>query len=399
MTSQRQGIDRSFVRRAMLVAGVMLVMEGCTPAPANVPAGQDLPGPLVGSGGEGGAMSPGIGVPLEAAGGSGHGAAMREPDAAVPGGEPVRNPAVLDAPRGSGGMGGVIDSGVKLEMPTGPGWAGVAGIEDLSMVKPSSGCGKDPGQALGSFVGQKVTIVPKPVRGTGNREFFIKLPTNYDKMKPYRMVFEGPGCGSKLSSVPDFAGPSGAEGVIQIGLISETSCFDDQRTDSIEYKFLEAVYAILQDKICFDQHRVFVSGFSSGAWLSNMMGCVYGSKLIRAIAPSAGGLSTAPGIAPPCTNLPTPGLWNHNENDGTNSPSGTRAAINRALKVNKCQGDFSTSPRAPYQVAASAAASMACERFTTCPKEFPVVLCHPTTGAHTMPSFFPAAAWQFFSAL
>ncbi len=366
---------------------VLLAAGACSsPAKPTAPAADDTQDPMGGAG-AGGAPD----------------ARRAEPDTRAPGPGDV-DAAVVARDAGSvagdvGAVGGGSDGGSASEVAAGPGWAGIAGIEDLSMVSPSAGCGKDPGQELGTFVRYTVTITPKPVRGTGNREYFIRLPSNYDKNKPYRLIFEGPGCSSgNGSKVIDYFTPAGTEGVIQVGLTPEFSCFDDQRTDSIEFQFLETVHALMKNKVCFDQHRAFVSGFSSGAWLSNMLGCVYGSKLIRAIAPGAGGLATKPGIAPPCTNLPTPGIWNHNEDDGTNSPNGTVAAINRALKVNKCQGDFATSARAPYQVASSAAASMVCEKFTSCPKEFPIVWCHPKTGAHSLPSFFPTAAWQFFSA-
>ena len=296
------------------------------------------------------------------------------------------------------------DAGAASDLPAGPGWAGVPGIDDLSAVQPSEGCGKDPGQALGAFVKYALAITPLPPRGTGNREYFIKLPAKYDKNKPYRLVFEGPGCGGTGTAVIDYARAAGAEGVIQIGLGPEPglflmTCFEDHRTDSVEYKFFETVYGLAQSKLCFDRHRVFVSGHSSGSWLSNMFGCVYGSRLIRGVAPSSGGLATGKTAAPPCTALPTPGIWTHNDDDTTNSPAGTRVAITRALKVNRCEGTFDTSPREPYPVPASAPASMVCERFSTCAKEFPIVLCHPKTGGHSVPSYFPTAAWQFFMSL
>jgi poly(3-hydroxybutyrate) depolymerase len=300
------------------------------------------------------------------------------------------------APPTSADASPAVADAVTSSVPPGAGWAGIPGIEDLSTVKPSPACGKDPGQAPGSWVHYTVTITPPPPRGVDTRDYFIKLPPSYDRAKPYRLVFEGPGCNNPGTNVIDYARPAGAEGVIQIGLAPEAElgkCFE-LRNDSVEYKFFDTVYAIAQDKLCFDQHRVFISGFSSGSWLSNMIGCVDGSKQIRAIAPASGGLPAAP-----CTNLPTPGIWTHNQDDTTNLPSGTRAAITRALKVNRCQGTFDTSPREPYMVPAAPTASMVCERFTTCPREFPIVYCHPATGGHSVPSYFGAAAWQLFMGL
>ncbi|HEY0711200.1 MAG TPA: hypothetical protein VGF45_00880, partial [Polyangia bacterium] len=280
--------------------------------------------------------------------------------------------------------------------PAGPGWGGVAGVRDLSPVNPSMGCGSDPGQALGSWVMARVTMMPKPIRGTGTREYYIKLPTNYDNKKPYRLVFVAPGCTGKGNNMFDYTMAAGTEGVIQIGLNPEpgvwlTECFDDKKTDSIEYQFLETLLDIANKKLCFDQNRVYMTGHSSGGWLSNQMGCTYGSKLIRAIAPSSGGLATGVGVEPRCTDLPTPGIWSHNEND---NPRGTEIAITRALRVNRCQGGFADSPRAPWM------GEQFCQQFTTCPAQFPIVYCHPPTGGHLGnlgPQ--PARAWKFFKSL
>jgi hypothetical protein len=97
----------------------------------------------------------------------------------------------------------------------------------------------------------------------------------------------------------------------------------------------------------------------------------------------------------PCTMLPTPGIWSHNEDDTGNRIIGSQNAINRALKVNKCgTGDFATSPRVPYLNIAN------CEKFSQCPPEFPIVFCHPPTGGHTgnlAPQ--PARTWEFFKSL
>jgi len=67
-------------------------------------------------------------------------------------------------------------------------------------VKATLGCGKDVTQALGAWVQSAVTITPKPIRGTGNRVYFVKLPLNYNKMKPYRLLFVVPGCNGSMPS-------------------------------------------------------------------------------------------------------------------------------------------------------------------------------------------------------
>ena len=122
-----------------------------------------------------------------------------------------------------------------------------------------------------------------------------------------------PGCNGQGNTTEDFTAAAGTDGVIQIGLnadpgaFSYAGCFDDFSTTSVEMKFVETLIDIASKKFCYDQHRVFFAGHSSGSFVSNMMGCVYGAKLVRAIAPSSGGLadnSMGMNMAPPCTELP-----------------------------------------------------------------------------------------------
>ncbi|MEA2698378.1 MAG: polyhydroxybutyrate depolymerase [Myxococcales bacterium] len=342
--------------------------------------------------GTGGALSGSGGGTISGSGGSvGSGGAVEGT-----GGAPL--------PDASGDGVGPADANVS-EASGDAAWGGSTGIEDFSTVKMTAGCGQDPGQMLNAWVNFMVTIPPPGAnRGTGNRVYFVKLPTNYDNKKPYFVIFIAPGCGGggMHPNGWDFATAAGTEGVIQIGLQPDPgsspngACFDDMRKDSVDYKYVETILASTAKNLCYDQHRVFMTGHSSGGWLSNQMGCVYGMKLLRAVAPSSGGLATGATSAPPCTDLPTPGIWSHNEMDVGNLPIGTQRAITRALKTNKCQGDFMTSPRATYDDPTNGN----CQRFTSCPAEFPIVYCHPTTGGHldNLPQQ-PARSWRFFKSL
>jgi poly(3-hydroxybutyrate) depolymerase len=252
--------------------------------------------------------------------------------------------------------------------------------------------------------------VTTPMTRVGSlmRTYYLKLPPNYDNTKPYRLIFEGTNCGGCPTCVMPFDTVAGAEGVIQVALERmdgvHGNCFDDQSPTSIEYPFIEAADVDLRQKVCFDEHRVFINGHSSGAWLSNQMGCVYGSApqpgpmppggplMIRAIAPHSGGLAEG-GASPPCSDLPTPGMWTHNHDDPLNSFMGTVNAINRALKVNKCTGTYGASPTAPYPAPGT---NDTCHIYTSCPKEFPVILCDPATGGHEGNKFYEAN-WRFFA--
>jgi hypothetical protein len=293
---------------------------------------------------------------------------------------------------------------------------GYKGIEDLSQVKMTPGCGKDPGQALNQFVRYDINVaVPESRRlkgegGDGKRIYYVKLPNNYDPKKPYKVVVGGSSCvGSTTNPAPiDFTGVTSATGgaiqispVVEPGVMQDggATCYDDKHTDSIEYPLMEAMLKAAGDKFCYDQHKVFVQGHSSGGWYSNMMGCVYGSTLLRAMSSNGGGIAIGTGVRPPCTDNPTAGLWILPKGD-IEGRTETFDALDRALKVNRCEGatgamgDYLKLPTMPF----TDGGAQACRKYTGCPAAFPVVFCEPG-GGHGLVGFHPATAWAFFNAL
>lgn len=294
-------------------------------------------------------------------------------------------------------------------------FGGIAGLEDLSTIKPSAGCGKDPGQPLGSWqtapagankymFGYAINTPATP-KGSFTRRYFVKLPKSYDRDKPYRVVFQAPKCGAVGYEVPGFEAVATTDatdvahgaGVIQVGLTPDPAvwmagCFDQQAgKDSIEGAFVEALWPAVASAFCVDEHRVFMSGYDSGAWLANQVGRVYGSRLFRAIAASGGGLATGAAL-PPCLSkglpgsnaavggcLPSPGIWWHDAADGIDPFAGTRQAIEAAFVANRCtNATLTAGPKVPYATLQHAM----CVSYSTCPATFPVVLCTASQQEH-----------------
>jgi hypothetical protein len=311
------------------------------------------------------------------------------------------------------------------------GFGGIAGLEDLSTVKPSAGCGKDPGQPLGSWqtppAGANKYMfgfainTPATPKGSFTRRYFVMLPKTYDRDKPYRVVFEAPKCGGVGYEVPAFDivatatdDPQHGAGVIQVGLSPDPTvwmagCFDQQAGDeTIEKAFIEALWPAIASSYCIDEHRVFMAGYDSGAWLTNQLGHVYGSRLFRAISPSGGALASgaalqsclATGLPGSQTQvggcLPTPGIWWHDAADAVDAYAGSKLAIEAALAANHCtNATFAAGPKAPFATLPHAT----CVSYSTCPAAFPVVLCTATQQDHKNLHDDPtnlAATWAFF---
>jgi polyhydroxybutyrate depolymerase len=303
------------------------------------------------------------------------------------------------------------------------------GTNDIHAVKRSAGCDKDittayPGiqnnawQPTGDTgyqimvttpVGHPPLVDNTPIPAVMARGYYIKLPANYDKTKAYRLLYTGPGCGGQPpGGVVDWSDVMAGEG-IQIGLriypkvwragaggTTGPDCFDDKRGPlSVEGAFIEALHAKLKSELCIDENRVFMSGHSSGGWLTNQFGNSYGMKIFRAIAPSSGGLAQG-NQQQTSDNMPVTGIWFHQTNDGTNPFSGTQDAITHALTVNGCTDkNFGTSP----QVDMPFPNVSICKKFSTCPADYPIVLCREGGTDHSdaySNKDQRSAAWTFF---
>jgi poly(3-hydroxybutyrate) depolymerase len=225
------------------------------------------------------------------------------------------------------------------------------------------------------------------------REYFVTLPTGYDKSKAYPLVFEGPGCGSGGQSVYplSYMGQNNANNtVIRVGLTpppntighatnSCQGCFDDKEgDDSVDWPFYEKVWDKLAGQLCFDKNRVFASGNSSGAWFSNEVGCKYAGDPvhpIRGIMPNTGGLPATAAWEPTCTNKPMAGMWVGETMDPENDFSNNEFGISRAMVVNKCtQTTFASAVYANFPIGGGNADTV-CKRIQNCPDLYPLVVC------------------------
>jgi poly(3-hydroxybutyrate) depolymerase len=363
---------------------------------------------MTGSGGKGGSEDPGMGGKGMSTGMGGTETGAGGVTSGM-GGAAGAEPGMGGAAGAEPGMGGASGMGGAMT----DGWMGYKGIEDLSQVKKTPGCGMPTMQASGQWVGF-TTAVPIPAGhdgpgGDGMRRYFVKLPPNYDNTKPYKVVIGGSSCvPQQTNPAPiDFANATnGSGGVIQItpivepGVMAEGSyvCYDDKDTNSIEYPFIEKFLKEVGDKFCYDQHKVFVQGHSSGGWYSNMMGCVYGSTLLRGMSSNGGGIARGgPPITPPCKETPIPGMWILPTGDTEGRPD-TGDALDRALRLNKCEGGgmagaYMKAPTDPY----TAGGAVNCKKYR-CPDAFPVVFCQPP-GGHGNVSWHAAAAWALFNGM
>jgi poly(3-hydroxybutyrate) depolymerase len=245
----------------------------------------------------------------------------------------------------------------------------------------------------------------------------VKLPTGYDPSRGYIVTFGGGGCGG---SAQNFAsGPGGGFGLggtvnadaIQVGLSYIGGCFDDggpaigNRDDTPELPYFRAVLAQVEADYCIDKSKVFVAGYSSGAWEAYTLGCAAGD-VIRGIAADEGGMRA---VRPPCTGKvaallvageadtenpigplpPTDGAYKR-----LGSP-GSGPGRDELLMRNGCTGTETVGYDPAYSQ---------CKKYTGCPAGYPVVWCSlPGVGHNSSTyggvNYSPGPMWKFLSTL
>ncbi|HEX3697521.1 MAG TPA: hypothetical protein VH374_19265 [Polyangia bacterium] len=238
-----------------------------------------------------------------------------------------------------------------------------------------------------------------------HRNYFLKLPKNYDHTKTYPLLISGGGCGATDGISGNGGGqsplPNDQDYAIQVGLSyvypnGAGACFTDQYSDTPDLPYFDAVLAEVKKSTCVDTGNVFMSGFSSGAWETYMLSCAR-AGVLRGVGTQAGGLRS---VRPPCSGVPVAAFLTAGTNDAnpinnvdpkTGFDSGSAPARDAILKTNGC----ATTDTTPY-TSAQAPATWNCKQYTSCPAAYPVVWCE-IPGGHGAGS--PQAFWPFWKTL
>jgi polyhydroxybutyrate depolymerase len=290
---------------------------------------------------------------------------------------------------GSGSNAATSDGGSEVIDDAGTGPGDAAASPDANTM--SAGCGTTPMQTTANYVQYNINVTTglaaTYVAQYTARNYYVWLPPNYDPTRAYTTVFLGPGCGGNGESVLPMQNASTSNAIL-VGLSPVGQCFMTSAADSPEIAFFDAVLSTVESTFCVDKAHVFIAGFSSGSWLSNLIGCAR-AGIVRGQGNATGGLPPVPTCAGPIA-----AMLAHDEGDPANNISGGEAARDRILKINGC----SLTETMPYD----AGRPSMCVQYQGCPAAYPVVWC-PTTGqGHSdqvatglsVPGF-----WNFWEAL
>jgi polyhydroxybutyrate depolymerase len=136
--------------------------------------------------------------------------------------------------------------------------------------------------------------------------------------------------------------------------------------------FTKALLDEIENHYCIDRSRIYSTGFSNGAFFTNILGCVMADR-IAAIAPVAGGRITVP--CRPARAVPV--LIYHGRTDELIPPESAREARDTWAAIDRCSG---LQPGA-------------CERYEKC-EGAEVRYCEVDIG-HTWPPQATTEIWEF----
>lgn len=250
---------------------------------------------------------------------------------------------------------------------------------------PSKGCGK-------TSTLQKTRSVENGDRfemkvNGETREYFITLPKNYDNKKPYKLLFAMHCMGSNAEDFvhhyADQDHPSPYYGqqkldtegnYIFVSPRGDTDGMPWSTSSDKDHKFINQLLTTLEENYCIDTSRVFMTGFSFGAMVTNSMAQDMQDRL-RAVAVYATADYNI--YLPKNKGLPIAWMAVHGKNDGTCQYNRARdSALKRILKNNgkaDADGNFTdASAEKPKEVGGS---GHLCYDFTTVDERFPVKFC------------------------
>ncbi|KAK4160279.1 putative feruloyl esterase C [Cladorrhinum sp. PSN259] len=266
-------------------------------------------------------------------------------------------------------------------------------------LKLSPGCGNSP-----KLVTASSTTTPLRITSNSkNREFFVRLPPNYDSSHPYRLILTLHALGGQASQVvagtggyvPYYGLPplandtTNAIFVVPNGL---NNGWGNQNGEDVA--FIRQVISTVESDLCVDQDLRFSTGFSYGAAMSYSLACSLGNE-IRAVAALSGNPQIS-GCA--AGSEPVAYYGQHGTQDQVLPIAGGRQMRDRFLKNNGCAAGTQEASE-PAKGSNTRAKTV----YTGCQEDKPVWFV-TFDGPHTptpkeagsAETWVPAETWEFF---
>ena len=251
----------------------------------------------------------------------------------------------------------------------------------------SPGCGKAPAHR-GAVAGQHVTAYGR------DRTYTLVVPEGYAPQTPYPLVFVlhgGGGSAAGARTQTDLEKLSGGRAVfVYPDAVGGNWDLDAPASSNSDVALFDAISLLTYNALCIDSRRVFVTGFSNGAYMANQLACRRGERIRGIVTHAGGGPYENQGTYDAQGNLVCPGkavaaLVVHGNSDGTVAPAEGQKSIDHWSQANRC-GSGTTSTLVPP-----------CVAFQGCFQ--PVGVCRIPGLGHGLWKEAGKVTWSFFDSL
>ncbi|XXH04589.1 hypothetical protein Hte_011006 [Hypoxylon texense] len=271
-------------------------------------------------------------------------------------------------------------------------------VGEVSASTPSTGCGKAPTLITPDAASTPLTLS----HNNKQRQYYVKLPADYDQNHPYRLVFTLHalmGTAKQVTAgtdgyLPWYGLPDQMNDTVSAIYIAPDGLNNGwANTGGEDVGFLQKVMEAVEGDLCVDQSLRFSTGFSYGAAMSYALACSLG-KQIRAVA----ALSGNPAISG-CSGGAEPVAYygEHGVGDQVLPIAGGREMRDRFVRNNGCAPQDAPEP-------AAGSGTHTKTTYAGCDPDYPVVWV-AFDGDHTpqpmdrgvQATFAAAESWSFFS--
>ncbi|KAI0536207.1 carbohydrate esterase family 1 protein [Xylaria digitata] len=274
----------------------------------------------------------------------------------------------------------------------------MAVIGQAVAAQPSPGCGNAPKLITPDAAKTPLTLTSN----SKTRQYYVKMPSSYDKDHPYRLILTLHALGGNAQQVtvgtggylPWYGMPDMVNDTLSAVYVAPNGLnngWGNQGGEDIT--FIRQVIKAVEDDLCIDQNLRFSTGFSYGAAMSYSLACSLG-KEIRAVA----ALSGNPQISG-CSGGTEPVAYygEHGVSDQVLPITGGRQMRDRFVKNNGCAPQTPTEPQ-------SGSGKHIKTTYSGCAPDKPVVWV-AFDGDHTpqpkdggaQSTFAAVETWEFFS--
>ncbi len=249
----------------------------------------------------------------------------------------------------------------------------------------SPGCGK---ASRAGASAQKVNALGK------SRAFTLVVPEGYSPRVPYPLVVVlhgGGGSAAGARAQTDLEKVAGGNALfVYPEAVGGTWNLDAPTASNGDVALFDAVLLFAHNTLCVDGHRVFLTGFSNGAYMANQLACKRGERIRAVVTHAGGGPYETSGTYDATGHLMCPGkavasLVVHGTSDGTVPPNEGQKSIDHWSYASRC-GSGTTSTLVPPCVALQGCLQ-------------PVGTCKIPGLGHGLWSQAGKITWSFFDAL